>query len=114
MIDLALDNNVFIMDPLDEAIQELDILFNTVNTELIGNPSFGTDFLQFLWELTPSPNELRKYLDNKISYTDYARQYIKSLDVDYKYGDTEFIYVVSIVMQDPRTKEEILRTYNIK
>ena len=36
MIDLALDGRVMIHSELDEAIQELDLLFNTENTELLG------------------------------------------------------------------------------
>ena len=36
MLDLAIDNRVFIYDIIDAAIQEIDLLFNTTNTELIG------------------------------------------------------------------------------
>ena len=40
MIDLALTGDIIIDNELDEALQELDILFNTENTELIGYPEF--------------------------------------------------------------------------
>ena len=46
MIDLAIDSKVFITNEFDAAMQELDIILNTTNTELIGYPSFGTNFEQ--------------------------------------------------------------------
>ena len=69
MIDFALDSRIFLNNEFDIAMQELDILFNTENTELIGNPQFGTNFEQFLWQLNPSPNELKRYINEKISGT---------------------------------------------
>ena len=50
MIDLALDGRVMIRNIMDEAVQELDILFNTDTTELLGYPTYGTNFEQFLWK----------------------------------------------------------------
>ena len=47
MIDLALDSKIFIDTNIDAALQELDLLFNTENTELIGYPEYGTNFEQF-------------------------------------------------------------------
>ena len=44
ILDLAIDGNVFIDNIVDAALQEIDLIFNTTNTELIGNPSFGTNF----------------------------------------------------------------------
>ena len=40
MIDLAIDSRVFITTKLDEAVQELDMIFNTTNCELIGYSTF--------------------------------------------------------------------------
>ena len=67
MIDLALDSNVFIDSVFDAALQELDIILNTRYTELIGYPKFGTDFEQFLWQLTPSAQSLKRYILEKIN-----------------------------------------------
>ena len=41
MIDLAIDSRIYLQDLLDLSLQELDILFNTTNTELIGYTDFG-------------------------------------------------------------------------
>ena len=43
MIDLSLDNKVLVTDVMDAAVQELDILFNTTPTELLGYTSYGTN-----------------------------------------------------------------------
>ena len=42
-IDLALDNSTFITNPFDAAIQELDLLLTTSNTEMLGNPDYGVN-----------------------------------------------------------------------
>ena len=44
IIDLAIDGQVFITNTVDAALQEIDLIFNTTNTELIGHPAFGTNF----------------------------------------------------------------------
>ena len=87
MIDLAIDGRVFIDNVLDEALQELDILFNTTNTELIGYPRYGTNFEQFLWQLTPSPNELRNYILERISDTFYLSQLNTEVNVEVLNGE---------------------------
>ena len=48
MLDLSLDHNVLINTELEAAVQELNIIFNTETTVLIGCPTFGTNFEQFL------------------------------------------------------------------
>ena len=62
MLDLALDDRIFLNDPIDCAVQELDIILNTNCTELIGYTDYGTNFEQFLWEMTPSVEEIKKYI----------------------------------------------------
>lgn len=96
MIDLAIDGRIFINNILDEALQELDILFNTTNTELIGYPTYGTNFEQFLWQLTPSPNELRKYINTKFSETFYLSQLKNDIDIQILDGEYRNIYYIKI------------------
>jgi len=96
MIDLAIDGRIFINNVLDEALQELDILFNTTNTELIGYPQYGTNFEQFLWQLTPSPNELRNYINERISDTFYLSQLETNIEVEVLKGEIRNIYYVRI------------------
>jgi hypothetical protein len=113
MIDLALDSRIVLNTVLDCAIQEIDLLFNTENTELIGNPQYGTNFEQFLWQMTPSPNELKKYISEKIiNYTYFARQLNISINVDLVNGEYRTIYVVSIDIDNG--EEHQRRVYQFK
>lgn len=64
--DFAIGNNVFVSSALEEAMQELDILFNTTPTELLGDSSFGTFFESFLWDLQPRESDLKEYIKRAI------------------------------------------------
>lgn len=97
MLDLALDGRLFLSDPLDCAIQELDMLFSTENTELIGDPNFGVNFDQFLWQTVPSPSQVESYIREKIvMYTFFCRQLEMSIDVSTIQGTIHDIYLVKI------------------
>ena len=87
MVDLALTDNIFTESKIEEAIQELDILFNTTPTELIGDTTYGSNFLQFLWSLTPMEDSITKYIYDRIAgYTVYAASLKKEINVT-KYDD---------------------------
>ena len=50
MYDISINsNNLFVTDKIDAAIQELDLLFNTEPTELIGDVNYGTNWYNYLW-----------------------------------------------------------------
>ena len=113
MIDLALDTRIFINSELDEAIQELDMIFSTENTELIGYPEYGTNWHQFLWQMDPSPNDLKKYVYEKISDSYFLSQLNVDLQVftyDDNFGD--MMYVVIVTVSDGQ--EEKTKTYQLK
>ena len=101
MIDLALDTRIFIDTILDAAIQELDILFNTENTELIGYPQYGTNWLQFLWQLNPSPEDLQKYIYEKVSETFFVSQLDLNVDISTIEDNTgDLVYIVHVDISD--------------
>ena len=76
----------------------MDILFNTVNTELIGYPEYGSNFEQFLWQITPSPNELRKYINDLLGSTFYLSQLTNDVVVEVLDGEYRNIYYVKITV----------------
>ncbi len=96
MLDLAIDSRIFIYNEEDAALQELDILFNTENTELIGYPRYGTNFEQFLWNMNPSPRELRAYILEKFADTLYLNRVETYVYVDILPGEFRSIYQVVI------------------
>jgi hypothetical protein len=115
MIDLALDGRVFIDTELDAALQELDLLFNTENTELIGYPSYGTNFEQFLWQMTPSPNELEKYINEKItSNTFFLKRMERRINVEILDGQMRDIYHVTINLYNPSSHTQGQRIYQLR
>ena len=104
MIDLALDSKIFIDSNIDAALQELDLLFNTVNTELIGYPKYGTNFEQFLWQMLPSPNALESYITDKFNDTYFLSKMETSVSVNVTSGEFRNIYEVTIYVTDSNKK----------
>lgn len=101
MLDLALDGRVFLDNPLDCALQEIDMLLNTENTQLIGYPNYGTDFESFLWTLSPTTLEIEKYVKEKIQTSTYfANKYQIYVKASYMEGEYRSIYYVRILLID--------------
>ena len=107
MIDLSLDYNVFINSEFDAALQELDLLFNTETTELINNVTFGTNFEQFLWQLTPATQSLKQYIMEKINETLFLSKYVQDVDVKVYKGEIRMIYDVQIYISDNKGNKTI-------
>lgn len=114
-LDLQLfGSDLYITDGFDAAIQELDILFNTEETELIGNYKYGTNFEQFLWTLKPQSNEVRRYVANKIyTQTCFCRNYITSIDCEIVEGTLRDIYLIKIELKQSNG-DKIMKTYTLK
>jgi len=113
MIDLALDNRVYINNTLDEALQELDILFGTECTELIGDTEFGVALDQFLWTLTPMTDSLKEYISSKLSKCQYLQKFQYSIDVKYYEGDYRSMYhlTIDIYLND---QQKIKKEYDFR
>ena len=114
MIDLALTGDILIYDELDEALQELDILFNTENTELIGYPEFGTNFEQFLWEVTPATEDVKRYIYEVLTQTYYCNKLNVTVDVEVLEGEYRLIYNVKINITDPKNHNIKTRLYQFR
>ena len=112
MIDLALDSRVFIESELDAALQEIDLILNTENTELLGYPSYGTEFESFLWTLTPTTTELEKYIKEKLSKDCmYISKFNLYVNVEFLQGEYRSIYRVKIALVDEKSGEKGIREY---
>lgn len=99
--DFALDNNVFVTDKLNAAMQELDLLFNTEPTELIGDTSYGTFFEQFLWDLQPRESDLKDYITRKITNNTYwVNQYDWEVNVTVNDGSETAANLVNDISGD--------------
>ena len=101
MLDLALDGRVFLESELDCALQEIDILLNTENTQLIGYPKFGTEFHTFLWNLSPTTSEIERYITEKImTDTYYASKFNVHVKAYYLEENYKSVYYVRIAVFD--------------
>lgn len=106
MIDLALDATIFVDDPIREALQEIDILFNTEQTELLGYSEYGTNWEQYLWQMSPSPHSLKSYIKEKIANeTYYPNMFDITIDVKILEGEFRNIYQVLIVLRESATSK---------
>lgn len=117
MIDLALDATVFIDDPVKEALQEIDVLFNTEQCELLGYTEYGTNWEQFLWQMNPSPQALKSYIEEKIDNdTYYPNLFDVTVDVKVLEGEFRNIYQVLIVLRNSATSTtaEGFRIYQLR
>lgn len=101
MLDLSLDNRIFLNTELDCAIQEMDLILNTNNTELLGDVMYGTELETFLWTLTPMTSELEKYIREKlIKNTYYLSKLNIDINVQFLKGEYRSVYLVKITLTD--------------
>lgn len=118
MIDFALSDDIIIIDRVTAAVQELDILFSTSPTEMIGDSSYGVNFYQFLWQLTPNELMLERYIREKIqANTLYVKQLEYSLNVRTEDYDNEMIYIIGITLTDTYygdSNDSVYKQYIIK
>ena len=105
MLDLALDDRIFLNDPIDCAVQELDLILNTNCTELIGYTDYGTNFEQFLWGMSPSAEEVKKYVRTKLYDTYFLKNYMIDIDVEILTGNVRDIYYMTVKIKNPNDKE---------
>jgi hypothetical protein len=98
-MDIGLFDKPIVESEFEMAIQELDVLFNTQNTELIGNPKYGINFLQFLWTIQPDCDALRNYINEKIQmYTLYLRNTRFTINVSTADDSYEAVYVINVIL----------------
>lgn len=107
-LDLSLDNRIFLDTELDCAIQELDMLFNTTNTELIGNTDYGSNFEQFLWQVTDATESLRDYVYERLKHTYFVSKFDTTVNIRTEAGTTREIYYVEISFNNLNTDDEAI------
>ena len=99
MKDLAIDSRVFLESDLECALQEIDLLLNTTNTELLGNTQYGVELETFLWTLTPTTTELQRYISEKINaYSYYCKKFFVDVNCTFLEGTYRSIYLVDITL----------------
>jgi hypothetical protein len=114
MIDISLGNDIFITNKVDAAVQELDMLFNTENTELIGYSDYGTNWWQYLWSLTPLDSDLERYVIHKIMDTMFVSQFNPKVTVKSEKGVENAIYYIKIELYTNDGETISVQQYELK
>jgi len=114
MIDISLDKDLFLNNEIDAAVQELDMIFNTENTELIGYPQYGTNWWQYLWELTPLETDIQQYIYDKIYESFFIKEFNPEVEVQHINGTENSIYYIKITLNDKEGKPITIQQYELK
>lgn len=114
MIDISLESDIFITNEVDAAVQELDMLFNTENTELIGYSDYGTNWWQYLWSLTPLDSDLEQYVIRKIMDTIYVSRFNPIVTVKSEKGIENSIYYIKIELHTDNGETLTVQQYELK
>lgn len=113
-ISLGGTSQKVITDKFDFFIQEIEVLFDTVCGEVLGDEHFGADFDHFTWDLSISNGEITEYvrtilMQNTLSYVDFD----VNIDTNILYGTKNDIILVKINISDPKTNMSKELTYKI-
>ena len=114
MIDISLGSDIFITNKVDAAVQELDMLFNTENTELIGYSDYGTNWWQYLWSLSPLDSDLEQYVISKIMNTMFVSQFKPKVTVKSEKGVENAIYYIKIELHTDNGETISVQQYELK
>lgn len=116
MLDLGLIKPV-VNNDLEEAIQEVDILFNTTPTELLGDTLYGINFYKYLWQLTPSAESIKKHITDKLSSNTYYYNkflyYINVEPVSLDVNDLAYRVEITIKTSNDADAKSIRKVYMI-
>ena len=114
-ISMSGDNKI-ITNRFDFILQEISVLFDTDTGEVLGDNEFGTNFENFLWDLSISNSEIPSYVYNKI-INDTMSGADFDIGVNTKIvnaGDNGDIILVQITIKDRTSGEATDVTYKIE
>jgi hypothetical protein len=88
-------------ESIDVFIQQLDMLFSTPKTSVLGSPNFGIDLEQYIWSTAKSTSSIRQEIINQINeYISYdLLDYIDyDIEINYLKGDVWDTVVVDVII----------------
>lgn len=113
MIDLSLGSKVIFTNNFEIALQEIDILFNTNYTELIGYPKFGSDFFVFLNSLQLSPRDIEEYIKQLLAQCESLQYVNYDVSVEIEYDEANFDRIIYVKMNVYNDDMDVERKYNL-
>lgn len=114
MDQIAIGNQLFITNPISEAVQELDIIFNTEYTELIGDTTFGSNFYMFLNSLHVNEYDIAEYVNMLITkFCSFTTEIQYEIDVNINYDEEAFDRTIQVLITLNDGLRDYSKTYNI-
>lgn len=113
MVDFSLykkSGQATINSEIDLIIQQIDILFDTTPTEVLGNENFGTNYDSYLYEVRLSAANLEHIVRQDLDSLElFGWSY--DVEVHLLQGTEQDIAIINIILQ--KGIETIQKTYKI-
>ena len=114
MIDLNIEkqDNPVIQKDRDLVVQQIDLLFDTNTEEVFGEPGFGTNFEEFLWDLNVSNSYIRNYVYRAIMDNVNLLGYTVDVSVKIMQGTLNDIILIQVSLR--RDGDYFEKTYKMQ
>ena len=112
MIDFCLTKDaVLLQQDVDLVLQQIDMLLDTSPKEVLGDPSYGSDYERFIWDLTASEGAIDRYVINNITNNVDLLGFQLNVVSEIYYGtQNDIILIVIELSKDGYTYKKV---YNI-
>lgn len=106
MKDFCLSNNkVFVSDEVESIIQQIDMLFDTVEHEVYGE-KYGTNFYNLLWDMSISAGDVSEYTESAIYGNVKLNGWKVQVSTDIIQGTINDIFLVKVELSKYNDKVE--------
>lgn len=113
MRDFSLDNSVVTMSDMSSLIlQQIDMLFDTSYGEVLGEPDYGTDFRQYLWDMRASAEDISNYTRSAIAANVMLFGWDCEVSTSLMEGVNNDIILVTITLRNGN--DSIEKTYKVQ
>ena len=104
------DNNAVESNEASLILQQIDVLFDTLDGEVLGE-NYGTNFYNFLWDLTISGEDISDYVKSKIASSVNLFGWDIDVKTDLLKGTQNDIILITITLSDGYS--EVEKSYKI-
>ena len=104
-------NNVILNTDAELIIQQIDILLDTDKGEVLGEPSYGSDYDKFLHELNVGNEYIQDYIYNHITENVDLFGWELTIEIQFMMGTANDIILVGIEISN--NQESYTKVYKI-
>lgn len=95
--EISISDSLFIDNDLEYVIQQIDLLFNTNVNDVLGDPSFGSNYDRYLYNLNISNYALEQKIYNDLIRLD-LRGFTPQVSVHLVEGTVRDIAFIDIIL----------------